>query len=433
MTISPEQRRIIQVLAAGAVLLFFVFYNAVFLLDKYSDVGYGQTDLTVFYVVGAAMTSQHGLEPAEVLDKKALRQAIMELREHRGGTQFLYPPQSAVLFVPFSITSLDAMTRAWALVNAALFLGALYVCIHYLLRDDVLKFRYTALVLALAFAPPVQGLFGTGQVNGALLFVMMGGLALIAHKNGWLAGAGFGLVAVVKVFPLFLLPYMVLKKQWKAAVAMVLVIAVLFAAAVPLFGTEKTMKTLTSVQKAVISGDLGDIKASSSLYGSFRTSIKNGEFDWIAPNSDTPRKGLAKTFRDALTWITMLVGAGAAGVLWRYRKRILPEDLLIDYSMVMLFVLLFARSTHKQYHLYILPFSLYLLCFPLTKKNIPVHILSFCTLAMTQFWNYLPVSGEQTLAGFKIMTFGLVLLFIVAFIVRLPAVQKRLDAGSFER
>ncbi|WP_407159790.1 glycosyltransferase family 87 protein [Bradyrhizobium sp. STM 3557] len=67
----------------------------------------------------------------------------------------------------------------------------------------------------------VFDMFDLGQPNLMLLAMMLYGFWLIGECKPWLAGSMFALATAIKVFPVAVLPYLVWRRQWAAAVSMI--------------------------------------------------------------------------------------------------------------------------------------------------------------------------------------------------------------------
>ena len=67
----------------------------------------------------------------------------------------------------------------------------------------------------------VFDMFDLGQPNLVLLAMMLYGFWSLQHQRSWLAGLMFALATAIKVFPIAVLPYLVWRRNWGAAVATV--------------------------------------------------------------------------------------------------------------------------------------------------------------------------------------------------------------------
>lgn len=79
----------------------FLLYNAILTTSHRQSIGYGTTDLAVFYVAGAAMVGTNDLEPSQVYEREIMKDAVKKVRPEKGGTLFLYPPPGRVAIHTF--------------------------------------------------------------------------------------------------------------------------------------------------------------------------------------------------------------------------------------------------------------------------------------------------------------------------------------------
>jgi hypothetical protein len=161
-----------------------------------------------------------------------------------GLLSFLYPPFAAVLLAPLSLLGKPGMYGALALINA----GA-WVVVAYALRVLCARAPHTALsdlLPSLICGSLIFLTFDLGQPNLLLLaFILCGFVAIEAGRRG-LGGALIGFAAAIKAFPIAILFYLAARRQWRAAIAMVLALAI-FSLAIPaaVFGPGKAVTDLT--------------------------------------------------------------------------------------------------------------------------------------------------------------------------------------------
>jgi len=145
------------------------------------------------------------------------------------------PPQFHLLLLP--IARLDPVTALaiWAIVN----LAALAVSLHLIARE--LRLRFTmpgvmwTLLAVLAFSATETTII-TGQLTFLILLLMT--IAWVAARRGrWQTSAiALGIAASIKPFLGIFLVYFVVRRQMKAAAAMIATIAVCVGAGVAVFG-----------------------------------------------------------------------------------------------------------------------------------------------------------------------------------------------------
>ncbi len=408
-----SNRRLLRWALFGFAIICFIFYLGVLRTPTRDTVAYGKTDLAVFYVAGATITGTIDLEPAQLYKRKPIKAAIKEIRPQSGGTWFLYPPASALFFAPFSLVDFKTAASVWQFVDAVLFLTTLYLVIRFLVGDrELLRYRYSLLILALTFAGPVGGLMQTGQINGVIWLLMIGGSILVVKKHPWLAGIAFGVATSIKVFPILFLPYLILKRQWKAAASFIATGLALLAAAVPFFGTGIYQNFLKTTFLPLAKGSIGTLYKSVSLYGSFRKSIEQDLFAGLEVTKKQLIDG-ADPYFTALAVLGLLI---TALVLWRRRKTTGVANALIDYTIIISFFLVFSKNVHSQYAFWLIPFIVWALS--LQWKTTPrwLTILVAVAFLLTEF-AWLLFGSTELIGPFKPMTIGLVIIFALGVIV----------------
>ena len=156
---------------------------------------------------------------------------------------FTYPPFAALVMLPMA--SFSVTTAGW--LNVVASLGALAVVLAALLVPLADRYgwpRWFAVALALPLAAatePVRETLGYGQVN-LLLFLLViadlvalrrryrvgvnrsprpGGLLQRLWLDGAWAGAGIGLATAIKLTPALFIIYLLVTRQWRAALTAV--------------------------------------------------------------------------------------------------------------------------------------------------------------------------------------------------------------------
>ncbi|MHC2580287.1 hypothetical protein ACVI1J_007559 [Bradyrhizobium diazoefficiens] len=91
----------------------------------------------------------------------------------------------------------------------------------------------------------VFDMFDLGQPNLVLLAMMLYGFWCLQHQRVWLAGLMFALATAIKVFPIAVLPYLVWRRKWAAAVATVAFTGILlYVVPAPIRGFERNAAEL---------------------------------------------------------------------------------------------------------------------------------------------------------------------------------------------
>ena len=146
------------------------------------------------------------------------------------GSSYVYPPFGALFAVPFTFLPRGAGLAAWAVVNvlavAVMLVGAWRLSGGRGLpgRPGTSRVDHAAFWLgglcAVGFLLDAAANWQTDLVIGALL---VGGAWLLAKGRGLSAGVAFGVAAAFKCTPLLFAPYLVWKRQFLGAAAVVAV------------------------------------------------------------------------------------------------------------------------------------------------------------------------------------------------------------------
>jgi hypothetical protein len=99
----------------------------------------------------------------------------------------------------------------------------------------------------------VFDMFDLGQPNLVLLAMMLLGFWWLQNARPWAAGSMFALATAIKVFPVAVLPYLVWRRRWAAAVSMVALTGVfLFLVPVPIRGFERNLTELSTWYRGMV-------------------------------------------------------------------------------------------------------------------------------------------------------------------------------------
>jgi Glycosyltransferase family 87 len=165
---------------------------------------------------------------------------------------FIYPPLPAVLLAipswfgkPFLYTCLSVLNcAAWWLT--AQFANALAGSGK--TPSPLLFALPSALTITSIF-----DMFDLGQPNLVLLALMLYGFWLLQQQRPWMAGSMFALATAIKAFPVAVVPYLVWRRQWRAAASVVIFLGILlFVVPAPVRGFQHNMAELKTWYQAMI-------------------------------------------------------------------------------------------------------------------------------------------------------------------------------------
>lgn len=131
---------------------------------------------------------------------------------------FTYPPFAALTMLPMAAVSTTAagyLNVVFGLLSLAFVLVALLVPI----ADRCGWSRWFTVALAVpifAAIEPVRESLGFGQVNLLLFALIIGDLVAMRRGSRW-AGVGIGLATAIKLTPALFIVYLLVSRQWRAA------------------------------------------------------------------------------------------------------------------------------------------------------------------------------------------------------------------------
>ncbi len=135
---------------------------------------------------------------------------------HGGGrlyTPYVYPPTVMLLFLPLTLFSYQTAGLIWITLNFIL----LILCLLLLARIIGIKIISSTnlFLMGLVFISfPVKFSFGMGQINILVLTLLVGSLWLLKQKEEKWFGILIGVSLIVKLFPILLPVYFLLKKKF---------------------------------------------------------------------------------------------------------------------------------------------------------------------------------------------------------------------------
>jgi hypothetical protein len=134
--------------------------------------------------------------------------------------EFIYPPLPAILLAVPSWFGKIALYSVLSILNIAAwwYTGMLS---NAMTGSGRTPGPWLEALPALVTVTFVFDMFDLGQPNLVLLAMMLYGFWSLQHQRSWLAGFMFALATAIKVFPIAVLPYLVWRRKWAAAVATV--------------------------------------------------------------------------------------------------------------------------------------------------------------------------------------------------------------------
>lgn len=160
---------------------------------------------------------------------------------------------SAVAVMPWSSLPPLEAKRQWLLVNLVFL-----VLIHIMLtRITTLGWERVALLMFLAFIP-LRDNFLLGQMHVFVLLLLTLAAWLYFRESHFLAGISLAIAAALKIYPALFLIFFVWKKQWRAAIGLVVGLSSVAVLSIRLFGRDACVLYAREVLPAGLRGDTID-------------------------------------------------------------------------------------------------------------------------------------------------------------------------------
>lgn len=339
-------------LLALIVILFFLWYTIFHTIESGRKNGAGKTDFAVFYAAGLIVRNFEHVPAVQVYKFKYIKSVIKTLHPYNGGVSFLYPPPAAIFFAPLTFLKFEVAVVIWATINVLATVCAFWLVIHYFFGDRYTRFRYSALLLLFSFSTEMNFMVSHGQVNGVLLLLMiLGFFALRQNAQIW-SGVALGTAAVIKLFPIIFLPYLIVKKQWKAAMSFFITCCGWFVLAWPFFKTEGLRHFFVQRIPKLLHGNVGFHDEGSSIY----SSLHNIFMDYHLIYQGVP---LARTLKVVYPYCALVILAIIFLYIWKKRQQHASVAYIFEYGILISTFLLLSQATHLEFHVWIVPPLLY--------------------------------------------------------------------------
>jgi hypothetical protein len=178
-------------------------------------------------------------------------------------TPFVYPPPSAILFLPFASWPVGQV--AWIIASLAIFLSGLAAIVHRELGHVTPVVAGCILVALTLFVPlpdgrllaPFLDAVGTANMNLALAGLLAWTWAA-GERLRWLPWMA-GVLAILKVFPASLILWAVRRNGWRPLLIGLGTAALIVVATLPILGIEEWRRFAVALSNAELACDGGRV------------------------------------------------------------------------------------------------------------------------------------------------------------------------------
>jgi Glycosyltransferase family 87 len=169
-----------------------------------------------------------------------------------GYFNFLYPPLSAILLAIPAYFGKIPLYICLAILNAVAWWMTAQLS-NAMSGSDRTPAPWLAALPSIVTISFIFDMFDLGQPNLILLAIMLFGFWLLQHGRPWVCGAMFALAAVIKVFPVAVLPYLLWRRYWASAASMVVFLGILlFAVPAPVRGFQHNVTELETWYRGMV-------------------------------------------------------------------------------------------------------------------------------------------------------------------------------------
>ncbi|MBM2813387.1 MAG: hypothetical protein HW421_149 [Ignavibacteria bacterium] len=313
-----------------------------------------KSDIPSFYFAGKAFQSNNNIYDLNTL------QSIAGVQYHV--YKYIYSPVPATLFSIFSGISINAFQSIIILLNLVSLIFAIRITIKILQSDSIdysisiknlsFDFAFHVIVLSVALALPIRKIFYLGQIDGVILMLIVLVFEQSRKNRQLLAGLIFGSILLFKFFPIILLGYFVIKKQYRVVLGTFTSIIGIFIIFTSMFGLQQWQNYyhyLSTGSEMYIRGGLNDF--------AMMTNISSFAF--------FKRIGIENPLSLMFSHLTFILGL--LTISFFFLKRYIVNDKSVRYILPFLIVsILFQPLSWGTYLNYLLPglcFFVYLIVY----------------------------------------------------------------------
>ena len=252
-------RYVVRLLSASVLAVTWIVWLVIVLYTARMVSAYAY-DFNVYYVAAEALRFHHqaNIYSVATLTRVAHAHGACPSLSIPG---YIYPPLLAATLEPLTLLPCTSASAVWALLNAALWAAATILLAQVVARRWPRRHRLHAFMLvsllSLGCWQAFDGLF-LGQIHLVLFFGFALALWLLDHQHPWVAGAVLGALTVVKVLPIVLVGYYLLRQRFRvvggAALAGVALLVVMLAASSPATVGESLPAVFASMPTLVTPG-----------------------------------------------------------------------------------------------------------------------------------------------------------------------------------
>ncbi|MDP3970924.1 MAG: glycosyltransferase family 87 protein [bacterium] len=359
----------------GIALLLLLFLCRI-IAGFYDDpVFFGKADFAVFYT-----TAEFALDNQDIYGNEALQDAITTTRDAEGSVRYLYPPAVLILFLPLTIFSFKTAVWLWLGLNCIMLFATIWLLEKIIqVKPKHNTFYWLIALSCITIYTPIFVSLRTGQVNIFLMFLLVVHLFLFNLKKfKWASLVVAGMI-IIKLFPVILLAYYLIKKQYSFVEYTLAWMLTLFIITLPITSLDNHT---SYIQRAYNQATQGIHQTGLHRYDNptingelYRATLMNKirsadrkNYKPLLVSLNKIKENLLKTditLRMSLTdWIApthlvLIVLFGLGLLIVSILIRTTPPN-IVEISLWFSFVFLAAKDAHIEYFVLLLPVFIFI-------------------------------------------------------------------------
>jgi hypothetical protein len=261
---------------------------------------------------------------------------------------FMYPPMCALMLAVPAFFGKAVLILILSSINT---LGWL-LCIWFtnaLVSDN--RFQNSQIFIAyLMVIPFVWSSYHLGQPSLVLLALMLGAFLSLRCRQQFLAGALIAVAVAIKAFPLLAIPYLIYRRYWTAAAALlVTLIILLFVLPIPFRGWQRTVNDVSEWQSGMLRYEASGIAQrparsyswkNQSIFGVANRLLRRVSFD------DEANPAYANVVDLDFRTVNIIIIACAlflgASFVWAMPRERSPQSDACEFAALLILILIFT-------------------------------------------------------------------------------------------
>jgi len=262
---------------------------------------------------------------------------------------FMYPPMCALMLAVPAFFGKAMLILILSSVNTVAWL----LCISFtsaLISEK--RIQNSPIVIAnLVVMPFVWSSYHLGQPSLVLLALMLGAFLSLRYRRQFLAGALIAVAAAIKAFPLLAIAYLIYRRYWTAAAAvLVSLIILLLILPIPFRGWQRTVNDVSEWQRGMLRYEEGRIAQrpargyswkNQSIFGLANRLLRRVSVD-DEPNPPVYANIANLNFRTVNIVIVACALIVGASFVWAMPRERSPQSDAGEFAALLILILMFT-------------------------------------------------------------------------------------------